>query len=63
MGRGENPTEWKVIGPARKTAGPNSALADVPASAFAGAKVWQLRVIVEHTSGTKREARFKLTLG
>ena len=63
IGQGENPTEWKAIGPARKAAGPNSALADLPAAVFAGAKVWQIRVIVEHTSGTKREARFRLTLG
>ena len=63
IGQGENPTSWKAIGPARKGAGPDSILGDIPASALAGAKVWQLRVIVEHASGATREARFKLTLG
>ena len=63
IGKGDNPTEWKAIGPVKKGQGPNSVLGDIPASAFAGSKVWQLRVIVEHGSGAQREARFKLTLG
>jgi subtilisin family serine protease len=63
IGQGENPQNWKAIGRATKSAGPNSVLGDIPASALAGAKVWQIRVVVEHQNGAQREARFKLSLG
>ena len=38
VGQGDNPKTWKRIGPATQTKGPDEALGDVPASAFAGAK-------------------------
>jgi subtilisin family serine protease len=60
---GENPTEWKSAGSVSKTPGPNSALGEIPASAFAGAKLWYIRVVVDHNDGRRREARFKLSLG
>jgi subtilisin family serine protease len=63
IGQGDNPTRWKAIGAAVKTAGPDAALGDIPTSALAGAKVWTIRVIVEHHKGAKREARFNLSLG
>jgi hypothetical protein len=63
IGQGETPTSWKRIGPVKKSAGPDAVLGDIPAAALQGAKVWQIRVIIEHTNGTQREARFKLSLG
>jgi subtilisin family serine protease len=63
MGPGEAPTKWKLVRTTKKTAGPDGVLGDVPATAFAGSKVWQIRVIVTHRDGTTREARFKLNLG
>jgi subtilisin family serine protease len=63
IGQGEEPQSWKSIGPAAKSAGPDATLSDIPASAFTGSKVWQIRVIVEHKNGSQREARFKLSLG
>jgi hypothetical protein len=63
VGQGENPKTWKRIGPATQTKGPDETLGDIPASAFAGAKVWHIRVLVTHQNGTVREARFRLSLG
>jgi hypothetical protein len=48
---------------AKKNAGPDAALADIPSSAFQGGTVWQIRLLVEHKNGAVREARFKLNLG
>jgi Subtilase family len=63
VGAGETPKTWRQVGNANKSAGPDDVLGDIPASAFAGAKVWQIRVVVTHQNGAVREARFKLTLG
>jgi subtilisin family serine protease len=63
IGQGETPKTWKPIGPAQKTGDAGGALGDIPVSALAGSKVWQLRVIVTHENGNVREARFKLKLG
>jgi subtilisin family serine protease len=63
VGRGESPTSWIRIGAAQKGPGPDSVLGDIPAAALRGATVWQIRVIVEHSNGSTREARFKLSLG
>lgn len=63
VGPGETPASWKRVGAAKKSVGPDGVLGDIPAAALQGAKVWQIRVVVEHTDGTAREARFKLTLG
>ena len=62
IGAGDSPTAWTVIGPARRGPGPDSVLGDIPASAFKRATEWQIRVVVNHSSGTAREARFKLSL-
>ena len=48
VGQGENPKTWKRIAPARQAKGSDETLGDVPASAFAGAKVWHIRVSVPH---------------
>jgi hypothetical protein len=63
IGAGETPTTWKGVGPAQKAAGPDSVLGDIPAVALKGARVWQIRLVVEHNNGSVREARFKLSLG
>lgn len=63
IGQGEAPTNWKQVGTARKNAGPDGILGEIPATAFQGAKVWQIRVLVGHTNGATREARLKLNLG
>jgi subtilisin family serine protease len=62
IGAGDNPTTWRGIGPARRGAGPDSVLGDIPAGAFKGATEWQIRVVVDHKDGSVREARFKLSL-
>ena len=63
IGAGEAPAKWKLVGNANKSADPDGVLGDIPATNFAGAPVWQLRVIVTHSNGSTREARFKLNLG
>ena len=63
IGQGDSPQEWTRIGPAQKSDTADGILTDIPAMRLKGAKVWQLRVVVEHENGAKREARFKLNLG
>lgn len=63
IGQGEAPKTWKAVGSAQKSGDAAGALGDVPATAFAGAKVWQIRIVVTHENGNVREARFKLKLG
>ena len=48
---------------AEERGGDQAWLGDIPAARLKGAKVWQIRVLVEHDNGSKREARFKLTVG
>src|SRR5262245_34960347 len=48
VGASENPTSWKAVGTVAKSTGVNAALGDIPAAAFAGSAVWQIRVIVTH---------------
>jgi subtilisin family serine protease len=62
IGAGETPATWAPIAGAPKSSGPDSVLADIPASALRGAPVWQVRVVVKHKSGAQREARFRLSL-
>lgn len=63
IGQGETPKSWKRMSAAKKSVGPDGVLGDIPAAALQGAKVWQIRVVIEHKDGTAREARFKLNLG
>ena len=62
VGRGETPKDWKAAGTAKQGATPGSEIGDIPAAALAGAKVWQVRLVVEHGNGTRREARYRLAL-
>jgi subtilisin family serine protease len=63
LGAGEAPTSWKSLANVTKNAGPDAVLADIPAAAFRGSAVWQVRLIVTHANGEVREARYKLNLG
>jgi len=36
IGAGETPTTWKAVGTSQKSAGPDTVLADIPATAFQG---------------------------
>jgi subtilisin family serine protease len=63
IGKGETPTAWIPIGPVSKCEPVDCVLGDIPATKFGGSKVWQIRVIVEHSNGSTREMRFKLSLG
>ena len=63
IGAGEAPTTWTVIGPAKQSTEADGVLGEIPASAFKGAAVWQVRLVVSHGSGPTREARYKLSLG
>ncbi len=62
IGAGETPSTWKTVGTAQKGGGPDSVLGDIPAGAFQGSSLWQIRVTVAHDSGATREARFRLNL-
>jgi len=63
IGAGEAPTSWRQVATVSKNSAPDAALGDIPATAFAGASVWQVRVVVTHGNGAVREARFKVSLG
>ncbi|NND66026.1 MAG: S8 family serine peptidase, partial [Halioglobus sp.] len=61
IGKGENPDEWEQITMLKKPI--NGELTGIPATRFAGAKVWIIRLQVEHKNGQTREFRFRLALG
>jgi subtilisin family serine protease len=63
IGQGDNPTTWTPVGAAKKSAGPDDVLGDIPGTSFKGSQAWQIRVVVTHSNGAKREARFNLKLG
>lgn len=62
IGRGEAPENWQPSG--RKLAAPvrDGILEDLPAELFRSGGVWTLRLVVEHESGRRREARHVLRL-
>jgi subtilisin family serine protease len=63
LGQGENPKSFKKISAAKKAAGPDEMLADIPTAALAGSKIWTIRIVVEHRDGRQQQAHFKLNLG
>lgn len=63
LGKGEAPTSWAVIGKPLKKSVTSGVLAEIPPTAFRGAPIWTLKLIVEHKDGSKRETQFRLTLG
>jgi hypothetical protein len=62
IGAGESPAQFKPVA-SLTTAVKRGVLARVPAAAFQGSAVWQLRVLVHHRNGRAQEARFRLQLG
>ena len=63
IGKGKDPKAWTKITSPSKCEAANCVLGDIPATRLGGAKTWQIRIIVEHAGGVKREARFTLNLG
>lgn len=61
LGRGENPKDWKRVA---KVSPPveDGELARIPASAFAGASEWNLRLVVTNAAGKRLETRFLIKL-
>lgn len=62
VGAGEEPRSWRNVTAAKRSSGSDDVLGDIPAAAFAGSKVWQIRILVAHQNGAVREARFRLSL-
>ena len=63
IGQGETPTEWKKVTDNVTRPVENGVIGDIETRNLAGAKVWTVRVIVEHQNGRKREGRYVLRLG
>lgn len=63
IGQGVTPTKWLRIDRPITRPVVGGTLIDLPASMFGDAKDWTLRLVTEHGSGSKREARFHLVLG
>jgi subtilisin family serine protease len=62
IGAGDNPASWTDVLDIKQNVR-QGLLGNIPASHFAGAKTWTIRLTTEHQSGTKREIRFLLNLG
>lgn len=62
IGEGAQPLSWRQMVRARQPVS-SSRLGVIPASAFAGAKQWTIRLTVQHKNGSSREFRFILNLG
>ena len=63
IGPGESPTKWKKVSDAIRDQITNGVLGNINANEFRGAKVWFIKLTVEHENGQKRETRFRLSLG
>lgn len=63
IGAGEAPTAWKKVGSELRQGVEAGVLGAIPASEFAGSKVWTIRAVGEDASGKRREAWFRLNLG
>ena len=63
LGAGKAPPSWRAVGTALSRPVRGGVLAAIPAQAFAGAKEWTVRLVVEHENGSRREMRFLITLG
>jgi subtilisin family serine protease len=62
IARGDAPTSWTQVSAATESRGADEVLGDIPANAFKGATNWEIRVVVTHSGGDAREARFRLSL-
>ena len=63
LGQGAEPAKWLRVNVAIGEPVADGTLMDLPAALFKGARTWTIRLVTEHATGAKREARFKLTLG
>lgn len=63
LGVGEAPTSWSAVGKPFKKSVRAGILAQIPPTAFRGATVWTLKLIVDHRDGSTRETQYRLTLG
>ncbi len=59
----DDPDDWERVGKKRSQAVRGGELGRIPASDLRGAKRWTIRVIVEHEDGSRREARYALSVG
>ena len=62
-GAGEPPRAWEKVGDDLERPVDRGVLAAIPADRFRGGSAWVLRLVVEHADGSRREARFELSLG
>ncbi len=62
IGKGDAPSSWTRVATVQKAGGTDDVLGEIPATALKGAPQWQIRVVVEHNSGTTREARYNLSV-
>lgn len=63
VGAGETPEAWARVEGTLEEAVSGGMLGAIPASELRGAPVWTIRLVVEHESGRRREARFQLEVG
>lgn len=61
IGAGRAPTSFRTVA-SGLPAGAGT-LAEIPAEEFRGAPLWTIRLLVTHSNGTQREARFQLDVG
>ena len=61
IGAGRAPGQFTSVAADLKPG--TGALADIPASSFAAAPLWTIRLVVTHADGKQREARFVLDVG
>jgi subtilisin family serine protease len=61
LGQGENPAQWKTVGPEAGTPVSEGVLAAFPVRELTARGRWSLRVLVTDTRGKTREARGSLT--
>ncbi len=63
LGKGEEPTSWKVVGEKVKKPVTGGALTEIDVNELRGASTWTLQLVVEHKDGTRRVNRYVLQLG
>lgn len=61
IGKGEDPSAWDEVAQLKRPV--DGELAAIPATRFAGSKVWIIRLEVQRKGGRVREFRFRLALG
>jgi subtilisin family serine protease len=61
IGAGRAPASFRTV--ASGLPAGSGTLAEIPAEEFRGAPLWTIRLVVTHSNGTQREARFQLDVG